>query len=52
MARPRLPGWPLEAAGNGGPREMITAPATGVTEPGLQALSVFPRIQHGLARVF
>jgi len=32
MARPRLPGWPLEAVGNGGPREMITGPGNGASQ--------------------
>ena len=39
MARPRLPGWPLESRSNAGSREMITGPSRGVTESGLQALS-------------
>ncbi len=32
MARPRLPGWPLEAVGNGGPREMITGSGNGASQ--------------------
>jgi predicted nucleotidyltransferase len=32
MARPRLPGWPLESRSNAGSREMITGPGNGTSQ--------------------
>jgi len=32
MARPRLPGWPLESRSNAGSREMITGSGNGASQ--------------------
>ena len=32
MARPRLPGWPLESHSNAGSREMITGSGNGASQ--------------------
>jgi len=32
MARPRLPGWPLESRSNAGPRQMITGSGNGASQ--------------------